>query len=120
MTDVPSSEDDVRPITEESSDANEKVVLFLKRKYDRLAGRTNRMEWWAAGVVLVCFLAFVGFIVDAYRFHASTLADFRETLTSMEASREREIQASVKSHRARIEDLEHEVFNLTSKLDSLR
>lgn len=98
-------EKEIIPIPVGQPDGDVESVFISQREYNHLVSKATRMEWWAAGVVLVCFLAFVGFMVDAYRFHSETLVDYRTTLSDI--------------REARLTDMETALDDLTARLDTL-
>lgn len=93
-------------VADDTTNGDVQHVFISKKEYDRLVGRTTRMEWWAMGVVLVCFIAFVGFMVDAYRFHATTLDGFQRTLVELQSERAIKIETLLGDLSARIDSLE--------------
>ncbi|MEQ9104964.1 MAG: hypothetical protein RIE53_09710 [Rhodothermales bacterium] len=112
-------EDDLIPIGDSSGDSDSQKLFVTPDEFNRLAGRTSRMEWWAAGVVLVCFIAFVGFIVDAYRYQADTVSSYQDTLARMNDTQSQYMLTNLNFQMEKMASMERSLNDLERRLVTL-
>ncbi|MCK5247433.1 hypothetical protein KAR02_11065 [Candidatus Bipolaricaulota bacterium] len=108
---------------EEISRPEESTVrLVSKDEFDESKKRLEKSNRWITGlliaVLLVCFLAVIALLIDAWYFHATTVREFAATLREMEDELRDSQLSSVNARMDRIEKaLLEEKLDLTGLPD---
>jgi len=73
----------VAEISNSINDLDNKVKT-LEEKAKSIKFQTDFIQWIAIGIIIILFIAIVGLLIDAYRFHAQSYIDLKNSVNELQ------------------------------------